>query len=1087
MFLLPAGVSANGGAAPPEKQGISSVHEAQSAQGALAYQSNQAAKAELTKKKVPIEVLVKSVKRNGEINANATRVDKKGASLTQGINFDYTDPKSYPLVEKGDLVDYLYDPTGHAFYYENLTDYNAKDWLLKLWYQSEYKYAKDRYFWIEYYKEIDGKLFYDSMSGFDTYGYDAVYLNATFEKADFLDQPYIYMIAGVTPTQAAYYSDYTLFKIKNPFYKGSGGGGEPDSFALISNESADGSTSQPTGTFSINNKQYTFSKKLKQEAYRLDVNIPFDPAKVKGSLVDKNTKGFSASYNVGDTKSFWVMNLVWNTPYQINARLAYSGTKGDIWVHNSQISDAQAAQLGREFDAKIYSTINTNFGKESDVDGNGKINILCFDILDGFNGSGGYVGGYFYGLDLYNQNYSNKSEIFYIDTYPTMGGTTKDVSPAYGILAHEFQHMVNFNQNVLVEGKAPMDVWLNEALSLASEQVYSGKGVQERIDYYNYTTSIPNGHSLVYWDNQGDVLANYALSYLFSQYIRVQAGKGNGIYKELINDPNNNYLAVENLAKKYISSAMTFGKLMTHFRGALLQKEATGLNGFKGDPFFNSVKERPYTGSSPTSLRGGGAIAVPYLSSDGFKEPSSKGQNITYTYFTKKNADVTPPAKPVVKSVTDKETKLTGSAEANAAVFAKVNSKEIGKTTASSSGTFSIAIPAQPAGTKISVYAQDAAGNVSEAAVVTVKLAMPISVKAAPNTYNSVKLTWTAGSAASGYEIYRSTSAAGTYSKVGTVSGTSFVNSSLNTGTTYYYKIRAYKTGTSTVYSDYSPVVSAKPVLSVPVSAKAASASYNSIKTSWAAVSGSSGYEVYRSTASTGTYSLVGSTTSTSFTNSALTPGATYYYKVRAYRMVGTAKVYSGYSAVVSAKPIPSVPASAKAASASYNSIKTSWAAVSGASGYQVYRATTSSGTYTLVGTTTATSFTNSGLTTGKAYYYKVRAYRTVGTSKIYSGYSSVVSAKPVPAVPANFTAARASSTSIKVSYSAVTGATGYEIHRATTTNGTYTLAADTKSLTFTNTKLTKGKTYYYKTRAYRLVGKTKIYSGWTVVKSAKP
>lgn len=151
----------------------------------------------------------------------------------------------------------------------------------------------------------------------------------------------------------------------------------------------------------------------------------------------------------------------------------------------------------------------------------------------------------------------------------------------------------------------------------------------------------------------------------------------------------------------------------------------------------------------------------------------------------------------------------------------------------------------------------------------------------------------------------------------------------------------------------------------------------------------------YTATSKTGTYSKITATTSVSYTNTGLTTGKTYYYKVRSYHLEGTAKVYGKYSAIVSAKPVPAAPKNVLATRASSSSIKITWGEVSGATKYKVYRATSSTGTYTLQATTTSKSYTNTGLTTGKTYYYKVRAYHLEGKAKVYGPYSAVVSAKP--------------------------------------------------------------------------------------------
>ena len=72
------------------------------------------------------------------------------------------------------------------------------------------------------------------------------------------------------------------------------------------------------------------------------------------------------------------------------------------------------------------------------------------------------------------------------------------------------------------------------------------------------------------------------------------------------------------------------------------------------------------------------------------------------------------------------------------------------------------------------------------------------------------------------------------------------------------------------------------------------------------------------------------------------------------------------------------------------NYITLMWDKCVGVTGYEVYRATTKNGTYTKVATIAATSYKNTGLKKGTTYYYKVRAYKTVGSTKIYGNYSTV-------------------------------------------------------------------------------------------------
>lgn len=211
-------------------------------------------------------------------------------------------------------------------------------------------------------------------------------------------------------------------------------------------------------------------------------------------------------------------------------------------------------------------------------------------------------------------------------------------------------------------------------------------------------------------------------------------------------------------------------------------------------------------------------------------------------------------------------------------------------------------------------------------------------------------------------------------------------------------KIKAVGTGTATLTATAGgkrkAVCKVTVKLGVPSSVKAVSSGYNSSKITWGAVSGASGYQIYRASSKTGTYKVVKDITAKSLTNTGLTSGTNYYYKVRAYLKKGSAKVYSSFSPVITVKPIPSTPVHGNLKKVSSGRIKFTWNKVKGASGYEVYRSSNKTKAYSRVTSTTSQHFINFGLTKGRTYNYKVRAYKMVGTKKVYSKFTKVYSVK---------------------------------------------------------------------------------------------
>ena len=358
---------------------------------------------------------------------------------------------------------------------------------------------------------------------------------------------------------------------------------------------------------------------------------------------------------------------------------------------------------------------------------------------------------------------------------------------------------------------------------------------------------------------------------------------------------------------------------------------------------------------------------------------------------------------------------------------------------------------------------------------VSILLSTP-SITIAKGNGNSLILNINEQNAAQKYIIYRSTNNK-KWSKLAETTNTTYTNTGLTYGTTYYYKVVAYNKYVG--HSGYSSVVSKKVVPDKVNNLRISGVGQKSIKVAWDKVS-VTGYEVYMNNKKTATISK---NSTLSYNKTKLNPNKTYSFKVRAYKTVKGKKIYGAFSDTISGLTAPATPKITSVGLRDYNALNVNVKGVGGATKYEIVRSTSKKGTYNKIGEiTSAGTYVDNNLNTGTTYYYKVRA---CNKNNNCSAYSSIVSKKVIPLTPKNITK-EVNYYSIKLKLSSVNGADGYEIQRSTNKKRGYKSVKTTSELEWNNTKLSSNKTYYYKVRAYKLVNGKKVFSSFSSIITAK-
>ncbi len=201
----------------------------------------------------------------------------------------------------------------------------------------------------------------------------------------------------------------------------------------------------PTDTLTILENTIVPANNIPEIACRLDgkCNIPL------------TMEGPSAPRQVGDTDTFWATDVGTNENFEVNATLQYVTDHSYFWVQDGvSYEDKEMEELMEAFENKIYPTTRAFFGSEwsPGVDGDEHIYILYT------RGIGSSIAGYYSSADEYHplaHEYSNAHEMFLFNA----DNTFLSEEFTYGVLAHEFQHMIHWNQD------RNESSWLNEGFS----------------------------------------------------------------------------------------------------------------------------------------------------------------------------------------------------------------------------------------------------------------------------------------------------------------------------------------------------------------------------------------------------------------------------------------------------------------------------------------------------------------------------------------------------------------------------------------------------------------------------------------------
>lgn len=269
---------------------------------------------------------------------------------------------------------------------------------------------------------------------------------------------------------------------------------------------------------------------------------------------------------VGDQREFWAS--AGGSFTRVKATLKRIGIHSYIYVDNRTpggvLTQDNLNDLGQEFDSSIYATMRRVYGSESNVDGDPLVTILFTQVVNQQDYSG-----FFHPNDLFpDQPHSNGREMFYMRIPDAQNPYAHLRSKLKAVLAHEMQHMINYNQHVFVRKRALGEaLWLNEALSHVAQDVVGYP--ETNVNFVRDYLANPPETSVTRPTRNADD-AERGAEYLFLRYLVDQLGEG--LLGRLVQTGE------RDIANMEAATGRTLAQLFRDWTAAVFLSN-TGLNG----------------------------------------------------------------------------------------------------------------------------------------------------------------------------------------------------------------------------------------------------------------------------------------------------------------------------------------------------------------------------------------------------------------------------------------------------------------------------------------------------------------------------